>query len=31
MKMVFDIADRTRLPWRFFGVAKSALSRGMVG
>jgi hypothetical protein len=23
--MVFDIADRARLPWRFFGVAKSNL------
>jgi len=25
MSMVFDIADRARLPWRFFGVAKSNL------
>jgi hypothetical protein len=22
---LFDIADRARLPWRFFGVAKSNL------
>jgi len=25
ISMVFDIADRARLPWRFFGVAKSNL------
>ena len=25
MDMIFDISDRARLPWRFFGVAKSGL------
>jgi hypothetical protein len=25
MNMIFDISDRARLPWRFFGVAKSSL------
>jgi len=27
MVPVFDIGDRARLPWRFFGAARSALAR----
>ncbi|MBK5925100.1 hypothetical protein CCR90_15275 [Rhodovulum sulfidophilum] len=27
MKRVFDMDDRARLPWRFFGAARSVLAR----
>jgi hypothetical protein len=27
MKRIFDMDDRSRLPWRFFGAMKSALAR----
>lgn len=27
MKRVFDMDDRARLPWRFFGAAHSVLAR----
>jgi len=27
MQMIFDMDDRARLPWRFFGAACSILAR----
>ena len=27
MKRIFDMDDRARLPWRFYGAMKSALAR----
>ncbi|RBI85551.1 hypothetical protein DRV85_07370 [Rhodosalinus halophilus] len=27
MTRVFDMDDRARLPWRFFGAARSVLAR----
>jgi hypothetical protein len=27
MQMFFDMDDRARLPWRFFGAARSILAR----
>ncbi|SIO50446.1 hypothetical protein SAMN05444722_2813 [Rhodovulum sp. ES.010] len=27
MKRIFDMDDRARLPWRFFGAARSVLAR----
>ncbi|WP_372892594.1 isopropylmalate isomerase [Rhodosalinus sp.] len=27
MSRVFDMDDRARLPWRFFGAARSVLAR----
>ncbi|MBN2907786.1 MAG: hypothetical protein JXJ18_13835 [Rhodobacteraceae bacterium] len=27
MKRIFDMDDRARLPWRFFGAAHSVLAR----
>ncbi|RME16462.1 MAG: hypothetical protein D6801_05460 [Alphaproteobacteria bacterium] len=27
MKRVFDMDDRARLPWRFFGARRSVLAR----
>ncbi|MBL3570198.1 hypothetical protein JMJ94_11910 [Rhodovulum visakhapatnamense] len=27
MKRVFDMDDRARLPWRFFGATRSVLAR----
>jgi len=28
MKKVFDMDDRARLPWRFFGARSTILARG---